>query len=89
MINVFVLHNGRLSQIHIESREDLENTLPIWVDLTDPNEEERECHQQYEFHFTHAGLLDFVFIAIAIQPTIAANNNMLTTSKGNTNPPSP
>jgi len=42
MINVFVLHNGRLSQIHIESREDLENTLPIWVDLTDPNEEERE-----------------------------------------------
>ena len=42
MINVFVLHNGRLSQIHIESREDLENTLPVWVDLTDPNEEERE-----------------------------------------------
>jgi magnesium transporter len=42
MINVFVLHNGRLSQIHIESREDLENTLPVWVDLTDPNEEERD-----------------------------------------------
>jgi magnesium transporter len=42
MINVFALHNGRLSQIHIESREDLINTLPIWVDLTDPNEEERE-----------------------------------------------
>ncbi len=42
MINVFVLHNGRLSQIHIESREDLQNTLPVWVDLTDPNEEERE-----------------------------------------------
>src|SRR5574343_1299198 len=42
MINVFVLHNGRLSQIHIESREDLQNTLPIWVDLTDPNEEERD-----------------------------------------------
>ncbi|MFZ6674341.1 magnesium/cobalt transporter CorA [Undibacterium sp. Rencai35W] len=42
MINVFVLHNGRLSQINVENREDLENTLPIWVDLTDPNEEERE-----------------------------------------------
>ena len=42
MINVFVLHNGRLSQIHIENREDLENTLPVWVDLTDPNEEERD-----------------------------------------------
>ncbi|GGX41036.1 magnesium/cobalt transporter CorA [Undibacterium squillarum] len=42
MINVFVLHNGRLSQINIESRADLENTLPVWVDLTDPNEEERE-----------------------------------------------
>jgi magnesium transporter len=42
MINVFALHNGRLSQIHIECREDLVNTTPIWVDLTDPNEEERE-----------------------------------------------
>jgi magnesium transporter len=42
MINVFVLHNGRLSQINIENRADLENTLPVWVDLTDPNEEERE-----------------------------------------------
>jgi magnesium transporter len=42
MINVFVLHNGRLSQINVENREDLENTLPIWVDLTDPNEDERE-----------------------------------------------
>ncbi len=41
MINVFVLHNGRLSQINVESRADLENTLPIWVDLTDPNDEER------------------------------------------------
>lgn len=41
MINVFVLHNGRLSQINVENREDLENTLPIWVDLTDPNEDER------------------------------------------------
>ena len=41
MINVFVLQNGRLSQVHIDSRADLENVAPIWVDLTDPNEDER------------------------------------------------
>ena len=29
------------------------------------------------------------FIAITIQPTIAANNNMLITSKGNAYPPLP
>lgn len=42
MINVFGLNNGRLSQIHISSREDLINITPIWVDLTDPTEQERE-----------------------------------------------
>jgi magnesium transporter len=41
MINVFVLQNGRLNQVNIESRADLENSAPIWVDLTDPNDEER------------------------------------------------
>jgi len=41
MINVFILQNGRLNQIYIESRADLENTAPIWVDLTDPTDEER------------------------------------------------
>ncbi len=41
MINVFVLQNGRLSQVNIETREDLEKTSPIWVDLTDPSDEER------------------------------------------------
>jgi magnesium transporter len=41
MINVFVLQNGRLNQVYIESRSDLEKVNPIWVDLTDPNEEER------------------------------------------------
>ena len=41
MINVFVLQNGRLSQVNIESRDDLEQAMPIWVDLTDPNDEER------------------------------------------------
>lgn len=41
MINVFVLQNGRLNQATIASREDLENVAPVWVDLTDPSEEER------------------------------------------------
>ena len=41
MINVFVLQNGRLNQVPIESRADLENVAPIWVDMTDPTEEER------------------------------------------------
>ena len=42
MINVFVLQNGRLSQIPIESREDLVNVTPVWLDLTDPSDEERD-----------------------------------------------
>jgi magnesium transporter len=42
MINVFVLQNGRLSQIPIESREDLVSVTPVWVDLTDPSDEERD-----------------------------------------------
>lgn len=41
MINVFVLRNGRLSQVHVENREDLEYSEPVWVDLRDPDEEER------------------------------------------------
>lgn len=42
MINVFVLQGGRLSQVNIETRVDLERTAPIWVDLTDPTDEERD-----------------------------------------------
>jgi len=42
MINVFVLQNGRLSQVNIETRDDLERAAPIWVDLTDPSDEERD-----------------------------------------------
>lgn len=42
MINVFVLQGGRLSQVNIESRVDLENVAPVWVDLTDPNDDERD-----------------------------------------------
>jgi magnesium transporter len=41
MINVFVLQNGRLNQVHIESLSDLEQVAPVWVDLTEPNDEER------------------------------------------------
>jgi magnesium transporter len=40
MINVFVLQNGRLNQVPIENRADLENVAPVWVDLTDPTDEE-------------------------------------------------
>ncbi|QBE64471.1 magnesium/cobalt transporter CorA [Pseudoduganella lutea] len=41
MINVFVLQNGRLNQVPIETREDLEQVAPVWVDLTDPEDDER------------------------------------------------
>jgi magnesium transporter len=41
MINVFVLQNGRLSQINVNSRDDLVHAAPVWVDLTDPNDNER------------------------------------------------
>ena len=41
MINVFVLQNGRLNQVPIDTREDLEKVAPVWVDLTDPNDDER------------------------------------------------
>ena len=41
MINVFVLQNGRLNQVPIDSRSDLEKVEPVWVDLTDPTEDER------------------------------------------------
>jgi magnesium transporter len=42
MINVFVLQNGRLNQIPIDSREDLARLTPVWLDLTDPSDEERD-----------------------------------------------
>ncbi|TFW28353.1 magnesium/cobalt transporter CorA [Massilia arenosa] len=41
MINVFVLQNGRLNQVPIDSRDDLASVQPIWVDLTDPTDDER------------------------------------------------
>jgi len=42
MINVFVLQNGRLNQVYIESRADLERVAPVWVDLTDPTDDQRD-----------------------------------------------
>ena len=41
MINVFVLQNGRLNQVNIDSRADLEQVSPVWVDLREPSDEER------------------------------------------------
>ncbi len=41
MINLFILQNGRLNQVNIEKRSDLEDVEAIWVDLTDPSDEER------------------------------------------------
>jgi magnesium transporter len=41
MINVFVLQNGRLNQVPIANRADLEKVTPVWVDLNDPTDEER------------------------------------------------
>jgi len=41
MINAFELQNGRLQQIQIESKADLERTRPIWIDFDDPTDEER------------------------------------------------
>ena len=42
MLNAFELHNGRLRQILVESKELLAATTPIWIDLIAPGVEERE-----------------------------------------------
>jgi magnesium transporter len=39
-IRVFDLHEGRLRQIPIETRDDLAQTRPIWVDLVSPEDEQ-------------------------------------------------
>ncbi|MCB1777688.1 MAG: magnesium/cobalt transporter CorA [Candidatus Competibacteraceae bacterium] len=41
MINAFELQHGRLQQIQIESKADLERTKPIWIDFDEPGDEER------------------------------------------------
>ncbi|MDD2775161.1 MAG: CorA family divalent cation transporter [Gallionella sp.] len=40
MIRVFDLYEGRLRQIPIETREDLAQSKPIWIDLVAPEEEQ-------------------------------------------------
>jgi magnesium transporter len=42
MLNVFVLNNRRLNQLHVETLDDLKNSEPIWIDLVSPTETERE-----------------------------------------------
>ncbi|MDR1311759.1 MAG: magnesium/cobalt transporter CorA [Burkholderiaceae bacterium] len=42
MLNVFTLENGRLHQVSIDAKEDLEGIVPVWVDLIDPDDDERE-----------------------------------------------
>jgi magnesium transporter len=37
MLNAFELRNGRLSQVQVDSRADLANVKPIWVDLVAPS----------------------------------------------------
>ena len=39
-IRVFDLHEGRLRQIPIETKEDLANANPIWIDLVMPEDEQ-------------------------------------------------
>ena len=40
MIRVFDLHEGRLRQIPIETKEDLAQVKPIWIDLVMPEDEQ-------------------------------------------------
>jgi magnesium transporter len=40
-LDAFELHNGKLRQVHVESRADLANIKPIWVDLVAPPPEMR------------------------------------------------
>ena len=40
MIRVFDLHDGRLRQIPIETKEDLAQVKPIWIDLVRPEDEQ-------------------------------------------------
>ncbi|MEI6066639.1 MAG: CorA family divalent cation transporter [Methylococcaceae bacterium] len=40
IIRVFDLHEGRLRQIPIETKEDLARVTPIWIDLVRPEEEQ-------------------------------------------------
>jgi magnesium transporter len=47
MLNAFELHNGRLRQIPVESREELAQLKPIWVDLVAPTAAVRQWVGEY------------------------------------------
>jgi len=40
-VSVFELHDGRLNQVPIQGRKDLENIKPIWIDLINTTKAER------------------------------------------------
>jgi magnesium transporter len=46
-LNAFELVNGRLSQVAINGREDMENIKPIWIDLLAASKAERGMIGQY------------------------------------------
>jgi magnesium transporter len=46
-LNAFELVNGRLSQVAITGREDMENIRPIWIDLLGATKAERAMVGQY------------------------------------------
>ncbi|MDP1899696.1 MAG: magnesium/cobalt transporter CorA [Rubrivivax sp.] len=46
MLNVFTLANGRLFQEEIDSLEALAHLQPVWVDLENPTDEEKDWVQQ-------------------------------------------
>jgi magnesium transporter len=47
MLNAFELHNGRLRQVQVDSREDLASVKPIWVDLVAPSDDVRGWVGEY------------------------------------------
>ncbi|MFC4621592.1 magnesium/cobalt transporter CorA [Comamonas nitrativorans] len=47
MLNVFTLSNGRLVQAEINQLSDLEQLLPIWVDMESPTREEKRWVKQH------------------------------------------
>jgi magnesium transporter len=46
-LNAFELVNGRLSQVEISSRKDMENIRPIWIDLLNASKTERVMVGQF------------------------------------------
>ncbi|MBV2164520.1 MAG: magnesium/cobalt transporter CorA [Comamonas sp.] len=47
MLNVFTLSNGRLVQAEINQLSDLEQELPVWVDMESPTREEKRWVKQH------------------------------------------